>query len=307
MTNQGDRHASFRALSGTTGTYNDDSYAAFIAGGATVGNTYNGAMIEWLQSVTGSSDTEINGLKQLFAEQQGASSWSELGTFFIPPPVAGYIMWLDGQDGDNTIILNGSKVAEWQDKSGQGNNLSMSTELNQPTYTASGINGKPSLVFNGDNTVLKLSGFATGTLSQPILLFIVVHFTSLTPFDKFTDGYGGTNRLLSGYSYGGGRLIITMADNLITGTNVVTTNTPYVIGEVFNTSSSKIIVNGSTVASGDIGAGTVIGLTLGAIYYTATGIDGMIGEVVMYNSMLSDSEIQSVEEYLGNKWGITLA
>jgi len=80
MTNQGNRHQSFRDISGTSLDYNGDSYAAFIADGAS-GDTYNGAFISWLQIKLTSTDDNLPNLMQAFAESQGASSWDEMGTF----------------------------------------------------------------------------------------------------------------------------------------------------------------------------------------------------------------------------------
>lgn len=79
-TTQGLRHESFRAISGTTGTYNGDSFAAFLAEGATDA-TYNGAFLQWLQIRTSSSDGNLQNLMQLFAEQNGAYNWSSFGSF----------------------------------------------------------------------------------------------------------------------------------------------------------------------------------------------------------------------------------
>jgi len=79
-TQQGLRHAVFRSIGGTTGTYNGDLYAAFLVDGATDA-TFNGAFIEWLQIKLVSTDTEINGLMNEYAASKGASSWSQLGTF----------------------------------------------------------------------------------------------------------------------------------------------------------------------------------------------------------------------------------
>jgi hypothetical protein len=75
-TQQGNRHTKFRALASTSLTYNGDAMAAFGGTG-----TYNERLIAWLQSQTGSSMTEINGLMQLFAEQKGATNWSSLGSW----------------------------------------------------------------------------------------------------------------------------------------------------------------------------------------------------------------------------------
>jgi len=79
-TNQEGKHAAFRVISGTSGTYNEDALAAFQADGATSTN-FNGAFVEWLQLQTTSTETNINDLQQLFAVQLGFTSWRDVDTF----------------------------------------------------------------------------------------------------------------------------------------------------------------------------------------------------------------------------------
>lgn len=79
-TNQGGRQSSYRSIGGSSGTYNEDAYVTHVAEGAT-GDEWAGNFIEWLQARTGSSSTEVNGLKALFAQQQGFPSWNEMNAF----------------------------------------------------------------------------------------------------------------------------------------------------------------------------------------------------------------------------------
>lgn len=80
MSNQGLRQASVRGVTGTTLDYNGDWLAIFDADGIAAGD-FNGRMIAWLQAKLVSTDTEINGLMQAYAESKGADSWNGLGTF----------------------------------------------------------------------------------------------------------------------------------------------------------------------------------------------------------------------------------
>lgn len=76
-TNQEGKHASFRAISGTSGDYNSDWLAAAIAQGATSTNL-NEAIIEWLQIRIPSSNSNINELLQEYAEALGFDSWDDV-------------------------------------------------------------------------------------------------------------------------------------------------------------------------------------------------------------------------------------
>jgi hypothetical protein len=84
-TQQGLRQASFRAIGGTTGTYDGDAMAAIAteleAAEIAVPPDYNGRLIAWLQLRLSSSDPGLNGLMQAFAEAHDAFNWASLGSF----------------------------------------------------------------------------------------------------------------------------------------------------------------------------------------------------------------------------------
>jgi hypothetical protein len=63
---------------------------------------------------------------------------------------ASLAMWLDAAD-TNTVILNGSNVSRWDDKSGNGRNAVQNTAANQPIYTLAGQNGRSVLTFDGSD------------------------------------------------------------------------------------------------------------------------------------------------------------
>ena len=62
--------------------------------------------------------------------------------------VADLALWLDAEDAAS-ITLNGTTVSQWNDKSGNGYNVSNATAATQPDYLATGFNGKPTLQATG--------------------------------------------------------------------------------------------------------------------------------------------------------------
>ena len=58
-------------------------------------------------------------------------------------------LWLDAADAD-TITLNGSNVSQWDDKSGNGRNVSQAVAAQQPAYDA--VN--KIITFDGSNDYL---------------------------------------------------------------------------------------------------------------------------------------------------------
>jgi prepilin-type N-terminal cleavage/methylation domain-containing protein len=74
-------------------------------------------------------------------------------------------LWLDADDL-STITLNGSNVSQWNDKSGNSRNATQVTVLNQPVYTAAGLNGKNVLTFDGSNDQLITPTFNLGDVGM---------------------------------------------------------------------------------------------------------------------------------------------
>lgn len=85
------------------------------------------------------------GLGTGLGKLKGSSSWTpaKLAPFF----------WLDATQ---LGLANGDLVSSWTDLSGNGNNFTSSGTA-RPTFTSSGINGLPSLTFDGNSDGMILS------------------------------------------------------------------------------------------------------------------------------------------------------
>lgn len=79
-TNQGDRQASVRAVTGTAYSYEGDFHALFDAASIPAGQ-FNGRMLAWINAKLGTSYTDLNGAMNALAVNQGAKSWNEMGAF----------------------------------------------------------------------------------------------------------------------------------------------------------------------------------------------------------------------------------
>lgn len=140
-TNQEGRHASFRAISGTSLNYNSDWLAAALAEGA-VETDFNGTIIQWLQQVIPSSNGNINELLQEYAESLGFNSWDDVN---LIPKADGFTFQVKtdnaGTSSGNqftmpvpsTAILDASTTVYWGDGTVDHN---MST-FNDPRWTHS--------------------------------------------------------------------------------------------------------------------------------------------------------------------------
>jgi len=57
------------------------------------------------------------------------------------PPVAGYTLWLDGEDL-STITKSGNSVSQWSDKSVNARAFTQATNTNQPQTETKRINNR---------------------------------------------------------------------------------------------------------------------------------------------------------------------
>ena len=85
------------------------------------------------------------------------------------PTKDGMILWLDAEDfdagGDATNQpIDGAAISQWRDKSDNGNRLSQSTVVHQPTFHAEAVGGRPAVRFHGDDFLILpvVKGLATG-------------------------------------------------------------------------------------------------------------------------------------------------
>ena len=207
------------------------------------------------------------------------------------------VLWLDASD-TSTITESGGSVSQWDDKSGNGNDVTQGTAALQPTTGTRTLNGLNVLDFIDD----RLGGtFAGGNIAQPFTLVAVA--TS----DLATAGYRYIAHGDSPSSYLG---FIGSANLALGGGVVLTSSTggtdPHIIVATANSTSSLIRVDGNET-TGDAGTrafNTPFGI--GAFSTPASYWDGTIAEIIVVDGTLTADQITATESYLASKWGITL-
>ena len=80
MSNQSLRQASVRAVTGTSGTYEEDWHALFTLAGVQAG-VFNERLYAWLNAQLGTTYGTLSDAMRAYAVTQGASSWDQMGTF----------------------------------------------------------------------------------------------------------------------------------------------------------------------------------------------------------------------------------
>jgi hypothetical protein len=209
-------------------------------------------------------------------------------------------LWVDASDtGTITESTPGSgTVSQWDDKSGNGYNLTQGTGTAQPATGTRTINGLNVLGFDGADDRMIIGAFASN-LTQPNTIF-AVFIPDITTLYYVYDGRNATNR---------NALIPNGPDSLYAGSSLGLVNVDtvtQVARAVFNGNSSSLHIDGVLKSAGNVGTQSLGGLTVGSRYSYQRFFQGAIAEIIVVDGTLTAQQISDTETYLANKWGITL-
>lgn len=227
-------------------------------------------------------------------------------------------LWLDADDA-STITLNGSTVSQWRDKSGNGRHVAQGNMANQPAYTASGLGGKPVLMFDGASSFMTFqTAFGTVTEFNAIVVWRT-DASGVSNFDYLYQVGDGSNALSlnvaspTAGSFNGNYYALSSG----VPPSAFDLNTPAVFNAAKMTihrigpgTTHNFWVNGSArtvpawsqtlnVDSSNSGLGRFININ-------DHFLQGYIAEIVFVtNATLSTNNRQRIEGYLAHKWGLT--
>jgi hypothetical protein len=225
-----------------------------------------------------------------------------------PSSVPGLQLWLDASDSNTlydavaggSLVSADSPVLKWTDKS-TNNYIAIQPDSSYaPIRKTSVINNKDALLFDGTNDYIDINSIS---MSQRITAFVVWRPNNdpSYAFDSTTSTDGTSNRVTllnvqGPYVYAGADLRNT--DNQLT-------NNWTVCSMVFDKTSSKSYINSALSASGNSGSNNMTSLRIGSRYSLENYLNGYIGEILLYDSAITDSERIAIEAGLKLKWGIS--
>lgn len=219
---------------------------------------------------------------------------------WTPLDIPNLWLWLSA---DALGLSDGNAVSAWADRSGNGRDFGQATGDNQPTYQTNVQSGLPVVRFDGTNDLL--TSDATQSLAQPCTYFFVASRTgNLTAFNVLltqsteTLAAGFDNTADEWYTY----------DGTTIRTRAGTSNAFHILTAQFGANGDLMRTDGtqSTVVLADVDA-TTLTFDIGATNAAGAPLAGDIGEMIVYNALLSAAQIGTVETWLSGKWGITLA
>jgi len=323
---------------GTNGSGTKGWYALPTSGGTVTSVGFADASTTSIYTITGSPVTTSGTLTQTLTTQTAnkvfagpASGGAAQPTFralvaadipasspAVPGTIPDLVMWWAA---DNILAASGTEIYRLQDRTPWGGGSAYATGLSggQPTtMSASTLNGLPTLIFGSTPPIGGFSSTATAANGG---------FTTKKGFTAFyviNPALNGSQALFGCSSAGGVSLYVTSGSNnkmtlVSTAIAVAGTETTAWSGlgaffqgnATYNISTGAFAFRRAQAANGSGGTGvTSTGASttnwLGSDTSATTSPLGSCGlaELIIYDRVLTGTEITNVENYLHVKWGV---
>jgi hypothetical protein len=247
------------------------------------------------------------------------------------------VLWLETTDASKIAVgsvgsgvygnaTDGSLVTGWADKNPQNNNgytVSSAVNTNRPTYVKNGINGLPSLSFDGASSFLSK---ATGVIPAEKKDYTIVAvwqnkeisndqviFVQQDIAQSCAGNYAGlmltSGRGIASWGCGANG----NADQTAFSYNL---KTPYITiarrNKNLSSNNSVLYLNNGqpNIATTDTSLKLVSDIVYIGAYAGSFGarmFNGYISEIIVFDRALADYEITAIQQYLSSKYGISLS
>jgi prepilin-type N-terminal cleavage/methylation domain-containing protein len=254
---------------------------------------------------------------------------------------AGLVLWLEttSEKSFDSNLGDGGQISTWYDTNPQSttkNDATQATSARQPILDTTTFN-LPVVEFRdggddvGDNslslppavwsakkgTIFIVSAMRSGVTTNTNTLF---HFS-----DGLEDGYGGSNPVYEFHAHYFPPTYGTFAVDAVTGSadNFTIASSTFGTGNIYTPSILTItanpgnkfefFVNGtsektSTITTQGNPDNQINYATIGAMvnFSSSRRMSGYIGEMIIFNRVLSGIEVAAINDYLSKKWGIKI-
>jgi len=247
--------------------------------------------------------------------------------FFTPDLISNLTFWLDAADS-STITTSGSNVTQWVDKSITATALTQPNVPKQGVLTMAAQNGLDvidftSLQYMGNTTVNAIATF--GATGDMFTVFLVAKKSSSTL--DLTFNYNHVLNLSGGINGNSSNSAIILTQPSSPASDSLLFRSPLLGGALTSSPQAGLIGsfhaitgvrNGvsADVLADNVNVGTIGTLTATPTQYTnhvlavghhptsAAGGTVSVAEVVIYDRVLSASEITQVNQYFITKWNL---
>jgi hypothetical protein len=241
---------------------------------------------------------------------------------FAPTQFSGLVQWLDSQDtttlfqntaGTTPVTATGQNVAYWSDKSGCNNSVSSNASIAVPLYGSGLISTFNALNFASSRMLRTAGTFAKSSNVTFITVGVVKNTIGTwgTWWGHFPVGDHDVNAIsMRRVNVSGSMNWHTNNDNSVMNLTY-TVDSPVIYSGTMQNGSSMFFQQYNTASSANV-TGTItqsINTAVAPIWVGASDsageyINGPIGEILYYQTVLTPYNRQKVEGYLAWKWGI---
>jgi len=234
-------------------------------------------------------------------------------------PATGLLLWLKADVGVTTV---GSAVTAWADQSGNGNNVANATGATQPQFVTNAINGIPGIDFsaNTDSSFLANTSTNLRTALQPRTIVVITNSTVVTGggIITFNSGVQGAGLAVDRYMVTGSASQLLITGNPGNSTSLNITVAPPIISPqefefIYDGTNPVIWANcGTPYATNGTAPGNYAtagpGFLVGAIEVAGPhSWKGTISELLVYDHVLSSTDMDNLRVYLSNKYAMYIA
>lgn len=210
-------------------------------------------------------------------------------------PLAGLCLWLKADAG--VTKDGGNYVSSWADYSGKGLTAYQLNSSKKPLWVTNAIKGKPTLRFDGADDSITTHDFVSCNMRNFTLSFII----KPSGLSDFNQALGAMNDWGQFYFHGSANGTIYAGpesdSRIVTSSGTLQNNTVQLFTYKYSNGTAVLYKNGVQVA-------TAYSLKTPYAWtgFTLGNIKGDLPEVILYNTTLSDTDRNTVETYLRNKY-----
>lgn len=239
---------------------------------------------------------------------------------WLPSDLSTLAGWWDASDSatlfnatsGGSLPSDGQKIHRWEDKSGDANHMTQSTDALRPIRQTAELNGLD--VAEGSSFSMKTGSQPFGATLTEFTVMVAFKTTATLADDVLFRPASGIQLATAS----DGRLLFDCApggdSRAQFGSGTLSGGTPYIVGGDYKGSSDRCRAwrngsSGTDAPSNEVPAEISIGSSVTALIgdsdaTSAYNAAGQLGEIVFCTSLLSDSEREKLEGYLAHKWGL---
>lgn len=219
--------------------------------------------------------------------------------FVDPSSLPNLQLWYDAQDAAS-ITSAANAVSQINDKSGNARHGTQGVGASQPTTGTRTLNTKNVLNFDGVDDSLGISNSGFGPYASVTIFYVADVDDTATSKSMFASGSGAMSLLANAteqISFGRQQQITIGSGGAGFTNGIIAINGA--------PSGSAMWYSGVNQFTNAVAPAPTITTTAIGVQQGTNRFDGGIGEVIVYDRVLSQSEMNLVGNYLSTKWGIS--